>query len=247
MSLAGIPAISIPGGLSRGPAGRHPARRPGVQREPDPRRRATRSSRRSASTERRGGDDRRRSAEREYEPVIGLEIHVQLATRTKMFCGCELSFGEPPNTRTCPICLGHPGHAAGDQRARPSTSALMIAHGARLRDRAAVDLPPQELLLSRPAQGLPDLPVRHPAALAAAGWATCASTACTSRRTPPSSSTPASSGRIHGAEASVVDFNRGGTPLVEIVTEPDIRSPAQARRVGAPAARDAEAPPASPT
>ena len=45
----------------------------------------------------------------DYEPVIGLEIHVQLATRTKMFCGCELSFGEPPNTHTCPVCLGLPG------------------------------------------------------------------------------------------------------------------------------------------
>src|SRR5580704_11329251 len=44
-----------------------------------------------------------------FEPVIGLEIHVQLATATKMFCGCELSFGEPPNTRTCPVCLGLPG------------------------------------------------------------------------------------------------------------------------------------------
>ena len=44
-----------------------------------------------------------------FEPVIGLEIHVQLATRTKMFCSCALSFGEPPNTRTCPVCLGLPG------------------------------------------------------------------------------------------------------------------------------------------
>ena len=44
-----------------------------------------------------------------WEPVIGLEIHVQLSTRTKMFCGCELSFGEEPNTRTCPVCLGLPG------------------------------------------------------------------------------------------------------------------------------------------
>ena len=44
-----------------------------------------------------------------WEPVIGLEIHVQLATRTKMFCGCELSFGDPPNSHTCPICLAHPG------------------------------------------------------------------------------------------------------------------------------------------
>ncbi|HYB23166.1 MAG TPA: hypothetical protein VED41_05170, partial [Solirubrobacteraceae bacterium] len=44
-----------------------------------------------------------------YEPVIGLEIHVQLKTATKMFCGCALTFGEPPNTRTCPVCLGLPG------------------------------------------------------------------------------------------------------------------------------------------
>ena len=48
-------------------------------------------------------------AREDWEPVIGLEIHVQLDTRTKMFCGCELTFGEPPNTRTCPVCLGLPG------------------------------------------------------------------------------------------------------------------------------------------
>jgi aspartyl-tRNA(Asn)/glutamyl-tRNA(Gln) amidotransferase subunit B len=45
----------------------------------------------------------------EYEAVIGLEIHVQLSTRTKMFCGCELSFGDPPNTHTCEVCLAQPG------------------------------------------------------------------------------------------------------------------------------------------
>ncbi|MCJ7795810.1 MAG: Asp-tRNA(Asn)/Glu-tRNA(Gln) amidotransferase GatCAB subunit B, partial [Thermoleophilia bacterium] len=44
-----------------------------------------------------------------WEPVIGLEIHVQLKTRTKMFCGCTTSFGEEPNTQVCPVCLGHPG------------------------------------------------------------------------------------------------------------------------------------------
>ena len=59
----------------------------------------------------------------EFEPVIGLEIHVQLATRTKMFCACELSFGEPPNTRTCPVCLGHPGTLpVGFQIAGPAFS-----------------------------------------------------------------------------------------------------------------------------
>ena len=45
----------------------------------------------------------------EWEPVIGLEIHVQLQTKTKMFCGCELSFGDEPNVHTCPVCLAHPG------------------------------------------------------------------------------------------------------------------------------------------
>ena len=62
------------------------------------------------------------SATREYEPVIGLEIHVQLATRTKMFCSCALSFGEEPNTRTCPVCLAHPG-------ALPVTNAQAVRYG----------------------------------------------------------------------------------------------------------------------
>ena len=57
-----------------------------------------------------------------WEPVIGLEIHVQLKTRTKMFCGCELSFGEEPNTRTCPVCLGLPGSL-------PVTNARAIHYG----------------------------------------------------------------------------------------------------------------------
>ena len=116
MSLAGIPAISIPNGLSDGPAGRLPDRRPGVQREPHPGRRVRA----------RAGDRLRRiggaSHEHEYEPVIGLEIHVQLKTRTKMFCGCELSFGEEPNTRTCPVCLGLPGTL-------PVTNAQAVTYG----------------------------------------------------------------------------------------------------------------------
>src|SRR4029077_20930630 len=76
-----------------------------------------RSSRRSSSTGRRSVSENGQRSEQAakaggggtFEPVIGLEIHVQLATATKMFCGCELSFGEPPNTRPCPVCLGLPG------------------------------------------------------------------------------------------------------------------------------------------
>ena len=66
-----------------------------------------------------------------FEPVIGLEIHVQLATRTKMFCGCELSFGDPPNTHTCPVCLGLPGALpVGIQLAGPAFSENLILDAA---------------------------------------------------------------------------------------------------------------------
>ena len=190
MSLAGIPAISIPAGLAqpadgsgpdRGPPGRLPDRRPGVLGE--------RMLDAAYALEQAIGFDATGAFRepRRWEPVIGLEIHVQLKTRTKMFCGCALSFGEPPNTRTCPVCLGHPGHAADAERAGRPLRADDRAR-ARLRDRAALDLPPQELLLSRPAEGLPDQPVRHPARLervarGAGRRRRCASTARTSRRT----------------------------------------------------------------
>ena len=96
------------------------------------------------------------------EAVIGLEIHVQLRTRTKMFCGCELSFGDEPERPHLPGLPRPPGRAADGQRAggplRPPDRP-----GAGLRDRSALDLPPQELLLSRQPEGVPDQPVRHPA------------------------------------------------------------------------------------
>jgi len=97
----------------------------------------------------------------DLEAVIGLEIHVQLATETKMFCGCRLSFGDPPNSHTCPVCLAHPGVLPVPNR-RAIEFALQIALATecegdlegeldrprtRLRGRAPFDLPPQELLL----------------------------------------------------------------------------------------------------
>ena len=145
-----------------------------------------------------------------------------------MFCGCELSFGDEPNVHTCPICLGHPGTlpVTNEQAVR---YALQIAAGARLRGRAALDLPPQELLLSRPAEGLPDQPVRHPACARRAGSGDVRIHRVHLEEDAAKLIHVGESGRIHGSGASLVDFNRGGTPLVEIVTEPDLRSAAEAR------------------
>ena len=170
-----------------------------------------------------------------YEVVIGVEIHVQLKTASKMFCGCSTAVrGAPPNTLTCPVCLGSARRPAGDQpegrRARPVDRA-----GDRRAHPRRDPLGSQELLLSRPAQGLPDLAVRPAAGRRRVAdgrdvrWTRSrwASDAPTSRRTRPACCTrpaPAASG------SSLVDFNRSGIPLMEIVTEPVIPSAEAARR-----------------
>ena len=118
-----------------------------------------------------------------------------------MFCGCELSFGEPPNTRTCPVCLGLPG-ALPVTNARGGPLRADDRPGARLRDRAALDLPPQELLLSRPAQGVPDLPVRRSRCAAAGGWATSRIHRVHLEEDAAKLVHVGESGRIHGADAA---------------------------------------------
>jgi aspartyl-tRNA(Asn)/glutamyl-tRNA(Gln) amidotransferase subunit B len=164
--------------------------------------------------------------DRRYEPVIGLEIHVQLATKTKMFCGCALSFGEPPNTRTCPICLGHPG-TLPVTNAQAVHFALMVAHA------LGCEIAPRSIF-HRKNYFYPDLPKgyqisQYDIPLARNGRLGDVRVHRAHLEEDAAKLVHAgSSGRIHGAEASVVDFNRGGTPLIEIVTEPDIRSPAEA-------------------
>jgi aspartyl-tRNA(Asn)/glutamyl-tRNA(Gln) amidotransferase subunit B len=162
-----------------------------------------------------------------YEPVIGLEIHVQLDTRTKMFCGCELSFNDPPNTHTCPTCLGLPGALpVVNERAIHFGIMIGLALGCEISERS---------LFHRKNYFYPDLPKGYQ--ISQYDVPLCLGGRLGDVRIhrvhleedAAKLNHLGASGRIHGSDRSWVDFNRGGTPLVEIVTEPDIRSPEQAR------------------
>ena len=167
---------------------------------------------------------------RDYEPVIGVEIHVQLATRTKMFCGCELSFGEEPNTRTCPICLAHPG-------VLPVTNAEAVHYALMIGMALDCDIAPRSIF-HRKNYFYPDSPKAYQISqydipLCTGGRLGDVRIHRVHLEEDAAKLVHAGgSGRIHGAETSVVDFNRGGTPLVEIVTEPDLRSAAEAADFG---------------
>jgi aspartyl-tRNA(Asn)/glutamyl-tRNA(Gln) amidotransferase subunit B len=168
--------------------------------------------------------------EREYEPVIGIEIHVQLSTRTKMFCSCALSFGEEPNTRTCPVCLGLPGSL-------PVVNREAVHFGLMIGMAVGCDIAPRSLF-HRKNYFYPDLPKgyqisQYDIPLARSGQLGDVRIHRVHLEEDAAKLIHAgASGRIHGAEASAVDFNRGGTPLVEIVTEPDLRSAAEAAEFG---------------
>jgi aspartyl-tRNA(Asn)/glutamyl-tRNA(Gln) amidotransferase subunit B len=162
----------------------------------------------------------------DYEPVIGLEIHIQLATRTKMFCGCALSFGEPPNTRTCPVCLGLPG-------ALPVANAQAIHFGLMIGMAVGSELAPRSIF-HRKNYFYPDLPKgyqisQYDEPLCLGGrLADVRIHRVHLEEDAAKLVHVGASGRIHASDASIVDFNRGGTPLAEIVSEPDLRSAEQA-------------------
>jgi aspartyl-tRNA(Asn)/glutamyl-tRNA(Gln) amidotransferase subunit B len=165
-----------------------------------------------------------------WETVIGLEVHVQLLTRTKMFCGCSTTFGDPPNTNVCPVCLGLPG-------------ALPVPneHALRLAVRAAYGLGltvHARSSFARKNYFYPDLPKgyqisQHTEPLSTGGRLEVES--------PDRGAINVGITRIHVEEdaaksfhdkvpgMTAVDFNRSGVPLIEIVGEPDLRSPAEAR------------------
>ncbi|MGB6424412.1 MAG: Asp-tRNA(Asn)/Glu-tRNA(Gln) amidotransferase subunit GatB [Solirubrobacterales bacterium] len=165
--------------------------------------------------------------ENRWEPVIGLEIHVQLQTRTKMFCGCELEFGAEPNVHTCPVCLGHPGTLPV-----PNRQAINYALGVALA--LGCEIAPRSIF-HRKNYFYPDLPKgyqisQYDIPLGAGGsLGEVRIHRVHLEEDAAKLSHVGESGRIHGSGTSRVDFNRGGTPLVEIVSEPDIRSGPQAR------------------
>jgi aspartyl-tRNA(Asn)/glutamyl-tRNA(Gln) amidotransferase subunit B len=172
-----------------------------------------------------------------WEPVIGLEIHVQLKTRTKMFCRCAVGFGAGENTQTCPVCLGFPGALpVMNRRAIEWTIKLGLALDCEIAEQAVFarknyfypDLPKGYQISQYDLPSCIDGKVLLPTAdgdrvigiVRAHLEEDAAKTVHVGGRT----------GRIGGADASLVDYNRGGTPLVEIVTAPDVRSADEAKR-----------------
>jgi aspartyl-tRNA(Asn)/glutamyl-tRNA(Gln) amidotransferase subunit B len=171
-----------------------------------------------------------------WETVIGLEIHAHLKTRTKMFCRCETGFGDPQNTRTCPVCLAHPGTLPVPNRTAVEwTIELGLALGCEIAPRAVFhrknyfypDLPKgyQISQYDEPlcVNGRFEVPGEDETAVGIVRVHLEEDAAKTVHL-------EGAGGRIVGATRSLVDFNRGGTPLVEIVTQPDLRSAEETRR-----------------
>jgi aspartyl-tRNA(Asn)/glutamyl-tRNA(Gln) amidotransferase subunit B len=172
-----------------------------------------------------------------WEPVIGLEIHVQLKTRTKMFCRCPVGFGAAENTQTCPVCLGFPG-------ALPVPNRTAIEWVVKLGLALGCAIPPRAVF-ARKNYFYPDLPKgyqisqydlpscingRMTVPLPEADHAVGIVRAHLEEDAAKNVHVGGRTGRIGGAEYTLVDYNRGGTPLVEIVTEPDIHSAEEAKR-----------------
>src|ERR1700723_518654 len=166
-----------------------------------------------------------------YEAVIGLEVHAQLKTQTKAFRGCSTRYGDPPNSNTCPVCLGLPGSLPVLNR-----RALELGVRASL----ALNLRVQEnSRFARKNYFYPDLPKGYQISmyelpLAIAGWLEIEHDGARKRigitrlHLEDDAAKNLHEGFPDSDRSSYIDYNRGGTPLAEIVSEPDIRSPTEA-------------------
>jgi aspartyl-tRNA(Asn)/glutamyl-tRNA(Gln) amidotransferase subunit B len=170
-----------------------------------------------------------------WEAVIGIEVHVELRTASKMFCGCRVAFGQEPNLDVCPTCLGLPGALpVPNRQAIEWISLIGLAFNCTISEQSVfhrknyfyADLPKNYQISQY------DIPVCHD------GWLDVDVEGETVRigieRAHQEEDTGKSThvgggGRIHSATQTLIDFNRSGVPLVEIVSRPDIRSPAQAK------------------
>jgi aspartyl-tRNA(Asn)/glutamyl-tRNA(Gln) amidotransferase subunit B len=174
-----------------------------------------------------------------YETVIGVETHVELATRSKMFCGCPNGFGAEPNTSICPVCLGLPGALpVPNSRAIEATVSLGLALEAEIAPRSLfhrknyfyADLPKNYQISQF------DLPLcrcGHLDVETGAGLRRVGLTRVHLEEDTGKSTHLGETGRIRAAEAVLLDFNRSGVPLMEVVSEPDLRSPEEARAYAA--------------
>jgi aspartyl-tRNA(Asn)/glutamyl-tRNA(Gln) amidotransferase subunit B len=172
----------------------------------------------------------------EYEVVIGLECHVELSTATKMFCGCRNVFGAPPNTNVCEVCLGHPGSLpVPNERAIDYTMRIGLAldceiapHSLFHRKNYFYPDMPKNFQISQ--YDLPLCGMGHLDIELASGEARRIGITRVHLEEDTGKTTHAgATGRIAGAEYALVDYNRAGLPLVEVVSEPDMRSAEEAR------------------
>jgi aspartyl-tRNA(Asn)/glutamyl-tRNA(Gln) amidotransferase subunit B len=166
-----------------------------------------------------------------WEPVIGLEVHCELRTETKLFCWCRNAFGDEPNTNVCPVCLGLPGSL-------PVLNAMAVEYAMRIGTALHCEIRPS--LFHRKNYFYPDMPKdyqisQYDEPINRNGWLELPDgTRVGIERAHMEEDTGKTThvgggGRIHDAEHSLVDYNRAGVPLVEIVSRPDIRSAVQAR------------------
>jgi len=167
-----------------------------------------------------------------YETVIGLEVHAQLLTHTKMFCGCATTFGAAPNTQTCPICQGMPGTLPVlNRRAIELGTRTALAFGCRINATCR---------FARKHYYYPDMPKnfqisQYEEPLAEDGWLEVEVVGASARRIgiqrlhlEEDVGKLVHEGTLESAQASLVDFNRAGVPLMETVSRPEIRSPEEA-------------------